>query len=162
MNIGAKIKEYRKKKKITQRQLAAAINKSKSTIEKYETNTLKNIPITTLNEIAKVLDVSLNDLYESNYDSTSNNTPDKYSNITVSREVLLFAFRYSLGRETYAPYVVTKAIKDNIKNITDEDINLYIKEILECSMYGADMDKEHWLDFAEYLKGILRERGFQA
>lgn len=57
MNIGKNIKKYRKERKMTQQQLADAINKSKSTIEKYEADKIKSISFDTLGNIATALQV---------------------------------------------------------------------------------------------------------
>ena len=63
MTIGNKIKQYRKDKKLTQQQLADLTNRSKSTIEKYESN--KVTPsFKVLEEIAKALDVNYNDFFD--------------------------------------------------------------------------------------------------
>ena len=59
MNIGKNIKKYRKERKMTQQQLADAINKSKSTIEKYEADKIKSISFDTLGNIATVLQVPI-------------------------------------------------------------------------------------------------------
>lgn len=59
MNIGENIKKYRKEKNMTQQQLANAINKSKSTIEKYEANKIKSISFDTLENIATTLQVPI-------------------------------------------------------------------------------------------------------
>lgn len=80
------------------------------------------------------------------------------SKLNVERAILLFAFRYSLGRMSYAPYSVTEAIKGNIEKISDSDIKQYIKEIYEQEVYGMDFDKEHWLKFAQYLEEELSNR----
>lgn len=76
----------------------------------------------------------------------------------VEREILIYAFRYSLGRMTFAPTNVIEAIKDNIRSISSNDIRLFMKEIKECESYGMDMDKENWLSFHVYLQNILNER----
>lgn len=76
----------------------------------------------------------------------------------VNRDILIYALRYSLGRMSYAPSVVSDAIKDNIENISSGDIKLYIREICDCEDYGMEFDKEHWLKFAKYLEGVLEDR----
>lgn len=76
----------------------------------------------------------------------------------VDREILIFAFRYALGRMTYAPYTVMDNIKTNIKDISTEDIELYLKEINECNNYGMEMDSQCWLNFKDYLQNILNQR----
>ncbi|BAH06767.1 helix-turn-helix domain-containing protein [Clostridium kluyveri] len=61
MNVGAKIKEIRESKNLTQKQLAEKIGVTPVTITRYENN--KREPsIETLNKIAKALDVTINDL----------------------------------------------------------------------------------------------------
>lgn len=66
MNIGDNIKKYRKQKNLTQKQLAEAINKSKSTIEKYEANKIEKISINTLEDISKALDIPITKLCGTN------------------------------------------------------------------------------------------------
>lgn len=78
--------------------------------------------------------------------------------LSVSRETLIFAFRYSLGRESYAPRVVTDDIKKNIKNIDNGTIELFIREIDSNEYYGMSFDKTHWLNFKDYLANVLKER----
>lgn len=78
--------------------------------------------------------------------------------IIVSRETLIFAFRYSLGRCSYAPDMIIQNIKDNINNISTNDIKLYIKEINECQNYGMHMDEQSWMDFKNYLELELKKR----
>lgn len=52
--IGNRIKQKRKEKKITQTQLANALNKSLSSIQKYESGEVE-IPYSVINDIAKAL-----------------------------------------------------------------------------------------------------------
>lgn len=76
----------------------------------------------------------------------------------VDREILFFAFKYSLGRMSYAPTVITDNIKSNIYNISAGDIEAYIREIDQCECYGIKMDKQHWLNFKDYLQRELDRR----
>lgn len=57
-HIGKRIKLYRKNKGMTQEQLAALINKSKSAVSKYECGEI-SIDIDTLYDIADVLEISI-------------------------------------------------------------------------------------------------------
>lgn len=57
-DVGARIKEKRKEKKLTQAQLANAIGKTESSIRKYEKN-LVEIPSEVMNRIAIALDTSV-------------------------------------------------------------------------------------------------------
>ena len=60
MNIGKKIKNIRKSKKITQKQLGEMVGKSEISIRKYESQ--GNIPLDVRLDIAKVLDIDVMDL----------------------------------------------------------------------------------------------------
>lgn len=82
----------------------------------------------------------------------------------VDRDILVYAFRYSLPRISYSSSIVIENIKDNIELFNSGDIELFIKEIkeqeiLELYGYGMDIDKKIWLDFADYLREELRKRG---
>ena len=59
--IGARIKNYRKMKKLTLQQLADQIHKSRATVSKYENGDI-TIDVETLYEISRVLDVGLSQL----------------------------------------------------------------------------------------------------
>lgn len=59
MDLGIKIKQLRKTKGITQKQLAEQLHMSKRNIEKYESNEITNININVLQDIADALDVTL-------------------------------------------------------------------------------------------------------
>ena len=58
MTIGEKIKELRKRKKVTQSELASAIGTTKQNIYKYETGIITNIPSGRVEAIAKFFNVS--------------------------------------------------------------------------------------------------------
>ncbi|WP_373898019.1 helix-turn-helix domain-containing protein [Haloimpatiens sp. FM7315] len=55
---GDRIKEKRKSKKMTQKQLCKILNKSESSIQKYESGEVE-IPHSVVEEIAKVLDTTV-------------------------------------------------------------------------------------------------------
>lgn len=63
------------------------------------------------------------------------------------RDVLIYAFRYTLGRRTYAPHTVISILKDNWSLLSDGDKNLYKREIkaaIEDNMAGDDCDIKAW------------------
>ena len=64
MNIGENIKLFRKKNKLTQKQLSELIGVSTITIQNYE-NGRRNPSIDTLQNISQVLNISLNELLSS-------------------------------------------------------------------------------------------------
>lgn len=76
----------------------------------------------------------------------------------VDRNILIYAFRYSLGRMSSAPHFVVENIKQNINLISKDDLELFIREIKECENYGMDFDKEFWLNFVDYLEAELKSR----
>lgn len=82
-NIGKAIQFFRKKKKLTQKELAEKINKAPYTIKRYEKK--GKIPLEVLNDIALKLEVSIEQLLNTNpiikyndfkYDETDQNTSD--------------------------------------------------------------------------------------
>ncbi|WP_336770448.1 hypothetical protein [Bacillus bombysepticus] len=78
--------------------------------------------------------------------------------LTVDRNVMFFAFRYALGRQSMAPTIVTENIKANIKDISIEDIHAYIREIDSCRNLGSNMDEGHWMAFKKYLEEELKNK----
>jgi len=68
------------------------------------------------------------------------------------RDLLIYAFRYTLGRATYAPHTVIAVLKKSWNNISQGDKRLYqreIKEAIEHDMAGHDLDKEEWSKILE-------------
>lgn len=70
--------------------------------------------------------------------------------------MILFAFRYVLGRMTYAPMTFVQYVsQDDIwNNLTNDCKNAMIKEIdeaLERNALGQECDKALWLQFREKL-----------
>jgi hypothetical protein len=79
--------------------------------------------------------------------------------IDVGKEILIFAFRYALGRESYSSVSVMNNIQDNIDNLSDNDITLYIREIKEFNNYADRIEKDSWFEFAHSLEKELDGRG---
>ncbi len=73
--IGKRIKEYRRAKKLTQKQLATAIGKTESSIRKYEKG-LVEIPISTIEDIAIALEVPVKKIYRVDENENINFTTD--------------------------------------------------------------------------------------
>lgn len=74
--IGANIKKYRQLRNITQKQLAALIGKTESSVQKYEAGTTE-IPRSVLEKIANVLGLQFFDLLAG--ESAMNWLDDKYN-----------------------------------------------------------------------------------
>jgi len=64
------------------------------------------------------------------------------------RDVLIYAFRYALGRRSYAVSTVIDNILHNWETLSEGDKKLYQREIKEHEeMYGNlgdEMDKKNW------------------
>lgn len=77
-------------------------------------------------------------------------------NLIVNKELLIYAFKYSLGRMTFAPITVCDEIKKNLNIFSQSEIQFIIEEIEKCNNYGMDFDKTHWISFTNYLKDNIK------
>jgi len=68
--------------------------------------------------------------------------------IEVREEIIIYAFRYCLGRKTYAVKDCVDTIINNWHNLSERAKVLFVKEISEHKKQwgdlGMDMDKEQW------------------
>lgn len=65
----------------------------------------------------------------------------------MNKEILIYAFRYALGRQSIAPLVVVDYILENIDKISEWDLNLIRKEIsiaIECWNAWSEIDVNNW------------------
>ncbi len=83
-------------------------------------------------------------------------TKEYKKDFKVERDILLYALRYALGRQTFAPTVVIENIKANIHLFSKQDIKIIIKEIKEQEKYGYGMacDKDTWMGFISFLNSL--------
>ena len=79
-DVGARIKEKRKEKKLTQEQLAKEIGKTESSIRKYEKN-LVEIPCEVMKKIAIVLDTTVS--YLDGIDEIKSSTAEYQAFLTL-------------------------------------------------------------------------------
>lgn len=82
--------------------------------------------------------------------------------IKISDDILLYAFRYSLNRQTNAPVKVMDSIIHNIKNISTINIEKIITEIENCSSFGFSFHKNTWFGLLDDLKFELKVRKLQS
>ena len=72
------------------------------------------------------------------------------------RELLIYAFRYALGRQSYAPHTVIEIITTNLSTISQSDRSLFIREIDEAiSNHSAGdpiIDESRWIALSTKLK----------
>lgn len=82
MNIGQKIKQQRKLKKMTQEQLGDAIGVSKMAISKYERNIVGNMGREKVMSLSKLLDIPIVEFlesYDKDYD-VEQVSPEEFAN----------------------------------------------------------------------------------
>lgn len=74
----------------------------------------------------------------------------------VGPTILVFAFRYALGRMTYAPSLVVEALIENEDQIPVHTRKLIVQEIKDHESsfgnLGMDCDKETWYGLIERWK----------
>lgn len=117
--IGARIKESRKLLKLSQTDLADALNKSLRTVQKYESGEIE-LNIATINDIAKVLKTS--PAYLLGYYSTSN------IEVTCVADLINFLFQLDDKQEVHFDLDIKKSKKDGKWS---------------CSIVFDGQDKEH-------------------
>ena len=81
------------------------------------------------------------------YPSLNNSCGNGVCKITVDENVLFWAFRYALGRQTYVVDDVSKEIVNQWNNLSQTFQRLTHKEILQAienDSVGMIMDKESW------------------
>lgn len=99
-DVGLRIKNARKHKKITQQELAKTIGKTESSIRKYEKG-LVEIPYKVLEQIADALDINVSDLIPQENKS----------------EAGLYRLVYDIVENT-----VKTALKESIEDLTEEEV----------------------------------------
>lgn len=80
------------------------------------------------------------------------------SGANVDPALLVYAFRYALGRRTYAPIDVQRAILHNLDALPLSDRMLFVRETeraLEQDQAGAPFDRDGWVEFMEKVRASL-------
>jgi len=75
------------------------------------------------------------------------------------RELLIYAFRYTLGRSTYAPHTIVEILKLRWEVLSDADKRLFqreIREAIEHDNAGHDCDKKAWQSILDLQGGELK------
>jgi len=77
--------------------------------------------------------------------------------INVDEDIIVYAFRYTLGRSTYAVRDMVEVLISNWGILSLRTRNLIRKEIetaiYETGKYGWEMDKNEWLKILELPNG---------
>jgi len=92
----------------------------------------------------------------------------------VESDILLYAFRYALGRKSYAPLVVFDNLRDNIKRLSDRDLNQIYDEIVYTerlqqnyntegsNLFGDDINQKVWIELREFIGEEIEKRSKNA
>lgn len=142
--IGEKIKKSRSEKKITQKELAELIEKTESSIRKYEKGLIQ-IPGDVLEKIAKVLDISLFNLI----------LDESIANLWNFKEEHLredMTIRYEKMEE------IEKKVFDKLLNIFSTDLQEYFKLLSKKTMTNEEIESlcEDTQNFIDYLLTKLK------
>lgn len=72
--------------------------------------------------------------------------------VEFQRDLLIYAFRYTLGRMTYAPHTVIGVLRNSWNKISTHDRELIqreIKEAIELGCAGMEFDAKAWATLLE-------------
>lgn len=173
MTIGNNIKKYRKEKKLTQQQLADAIGKSKSIIEKYEADKIENHSFVVLKSIADILDINISDLLDEKFDKEEKNIilGQKIREIRKSKKISSKELGDFVGvsEQAISQYErglrniplenlikISKALRVTISELTENKYSIYEIEPIEClsdSELIKELLKRGYRVFKEYKEG---------
>ena len=81
--------------------------------------------------------------------------------IRVQPIALYFAFRYALGRRSYAPSVVASEIRENLAVMPKMDLEGISEEILEAyerNGIGDECDIKLWMNLRKTIEAELERR----
>jgi transcriptional regulator with XRE-family HTH domain len=139
MDIGNKIKEYRKKANLTQKELAKKIDKSERMVQKYESNDV--IPsIDMIDKLVEALNISWGDLIDDErlkkeFKTTEENVVEKSKVYKVYKDILKYTtsefINYTLHNFGYIDFnkINEKQLKKQIDSISSKAIDSMIKNI---------------------------------
>ena len=72
------------------------------------------------------------------------------------------AIRYCHGRQSYMPSLVQRIVKNQIKHILDNNLQVMIEDCdfqRKCNLYGDErIDKPGWLSWEQFLKNEKQRR----
>ena len=76
----------------------------------------------------------------------------------VEKDILFYALRYSIGRQTFAPAQVVDNFKYNLELFNDNDLRVIIKEIDDTTHFGMRSDELFWKSFKSFIEAELNTR----
>lgn len=132
INIGEKLKYYRKAINKTMLEVGQEINKSKATISKYENNEI--IPdVVTVLELCNCLGISINEFFSSYNDSSKNSNYDNPFD----------------KNQLYVYYYTDKRLITSVIDIFSEG------NILKCKFFNGIKNLKSYKNCAYYYDGII-------
>lgn len=147
--IGSRIRLYRKQKRLSIEELASSINKSKSTVSKYESGNIVT-DIETLYDIADVLDIGINQLLY--YKKNSENCLEELKGIFSNKHLYLYFYDGRKNKYTKGFIEIYDYISDNKK-----DSSLYLGvenwgDYLKCeTLYYGQIESHDLVTNASYI-----------
>lgn len=144
MKIGKKIKFFRKKRNITQKELGEKIGVSASTVTKYENDSLE-ANYETLLKICDELDINIAELFEGNdnFISLENDLCSKLKNTKSLKELLELSFLLNESMSNKIRKALNTQEKiDDFFNTFTEYINSYLvaEELRNMPWIEDDLD----------------------
>ena len=67
--------------------------------------------------------------------------------MNVSDDIVVYAFRYCLGRRTYAVSDFVHEMIPKLHEISKSNRSIMLRDLDECKDFGMPMDKAEWLRF---------------
>ena len=72
------------------------------------------------------------------------------------------ALRYSMGRETYMPDLVRSIVRPHLRELSDEELSVLIRDSKEQRCFGNEtIDKPGWLQWRDELMKEAKWRGLE-
>lgn len=92
------------------------------------------------------------------------------NNLTVSSDILIYAFRYAIGRQTYAPLIIQETIQANLDNLETWILSKMIDEInyaeklgevnidSDINIFGDETNRKIWENIRSDLEDEIKRR----
>lgn len=81
--------------------------------------------------------------------------------LTVESTIIMFAFRYALGRATAAPSIAIRCLEENWHRLSEQDKEQIVREIMGAVMRGdagSDAHANEWLKFADEHRDAMEKK----
>lgn len=153
MKFKENLKRIRKEKKLTQKQLAELLNKQEITVRKYESGEISP-PLKVIEEIAKILDVSNDELLTEKTDRESLKEWQEKISVKSNIQIKLCEYMESLGYSTLFTEEANGDIgymlitdRNTFYKLPYDELDDFIKNItkyISFSLSDYEVDKDEW------------------